>query len=238
VASISIESYSWAYFTVNTRAVYLRERPHDVPEDCLALAPFLDMFNHSCDAQVEAGLDLVGDGDQYQIVSRPGFSKYNEVFINYGVHDNLKLHFEYGFALSDNADDAVPVKLRDLCSYASAVKMTLDVAAQSGLAGTMSVAASEPSWNLLACVYILSMPPDRVYQWNEIYDIDLEQNIQVTRGLRKTLLRKEEELYASLSALGEMSLRTRSCEAVEVLIKLHSEILRRAIASLKCDSAS
>ena len=30
----------------------------DIPEDCLALAPYLDMLNHSAGADVQAGIDL------------------------------------------------------------------------------------------------------------------------------------------------------------------------------------
>ena len=63
----------------------------DEPEDCLALAPYLDMFNHSPIADVEAGLDLVGEinGSNYQIVSNVGFERHSEVFISYGRHGNL-----------------------------------------------------------------------------------------------------------------------------------------------------
>ena len=69
-----------------------RENQYDDPEDCLALAPYLDMFNHSSSADVEAGVDLVGgDGDSrnyYQIVSNVGFERHSEVFISYGRHGN------------------------------------------------------------------------------------------------------------------------------------------------------
>ena len=69
-----------------------RENQYDDPEDCLALAPYLDMFNHSASADVEAGVDLVGGGgdsrDHYQIVSNVGFERHSEVFISYGRHGN------------------------------------------------------------------------------------------------------------------------------------------------------
>ena len=68
-----------------------RENQYDDLEDCLALAPYLDMFNHSASADVEAGLDLVGDVEghnYYQIVSNVGFERHSEVFISYGRHGN------------------------------------------------------------------------------------------------------------------------------------------------------
>ena len=70
-----------------------RESPSDDPEDCLALAPYLDMFNHSPSADVEAGVDLVirenNGRSNYQIVSNVGFERRSEVFISYGRHGNM-----------------------------------------------------------------------------------------------------------------------------------------------------
>lgn len=47
----------WAWSTVNTRSVYLQTEPHallilDPEESHLALAPFLDLLNHSDCSQV------------------------------------------------------------------------------------------------------------------------------------------------------------------------------------------
>merc|ERR550532_903808 len=64
------DEYAWAWFTVNTRAVYFKTsnskqngldaHQTDLGDDQenLALAPFLDLFNHSSMANVEAGLNL------------------------------------------------------------------------------------------------------------------------------------------------------------------------------------
>ena len=46
--NVSKEKFAWAWFTVNTRGVYFPDQ-----HDNLALAPFLDMFNHSCHVQVQ-----------------------------------------------------------------------------------------------------------------------------------------------------------------------------------------
>lgn len=59
-ATDSVFSYSallWAWCTVNTRAVYLRTRRRDClslePDTC-ALAPYLDLLNHSPNVQVRS----------------------------------------------------------------------------------------------------------------------------------------------------------------------------------------
>ena len=46
---------------------------------------------------------------------RPG----DQVMINYGPHNNITLYSEYGFLLSDNADDHLPLHLRDLVDVAA-----------------------------------------------------------------------------------------------------------------------
>ena len=46
--NVSKEKFAWAWFTVNTRGVYFPDQ-----HDNLALAPFLDMFNHSAHVQVQ-----------------------------------------------------------------------------------------------------------------------------------------------------------------------------------------
>jgi hypothetical protein len=63
--------FEWAWFTVNTRAVYLAADPRESQssknswgsdkwqaEDSLALAPFLDLLNHSGDVTVQAGINI------------------------------------------------------------------------------------------------------------------------------------------------------------------------------------
>lgn len=53
----SYRAFLWAWCTVNTRAVYLRSRRQEClsaePDTC-ALAPFLDLLNHSPHVQVRS----------------------------------------------------------------------------------------------------------------------------------------------------------------------------------------
>jgi hypothetical protein len=76
--------FEWAWFTVNTRAVYLAADPRDSKnisrgssnnswgsdkaEDSLALAPYLDLLNHSGSVSVQAGINI------YPCKHRQGFS--------------------------------------------------------------------------------------------------------------------------------------------------------------------
>ena len=98
-----LSEFAWAWFTVNTRAVYLDQDPRfhhqnntqNKSEDCLALVPFLDLLNHDSSVEVRAGVSP--DNTGYRIISQTRVDKYDQVFINYGPHDNTKLLLEYGF---------------------------------------------------------------------------------------------------------------------------------------------
>ena len=52
--SFTWELFKWAWSTVNTRCVYLRTPDMEglKAADCIALVPFLDLFNHSSTARV------------------------------------------------------------------------------------------------------------------------------------------------------------------------------------------
>jgi len=103
--NVSKEKFAWAWFTVNTRGVYFKDG-----YDNLALAPFLDMFNHSCQVAVQ----VEKTEHFYNLKSSNTFPKHSQVFINYGPHDNLKLYLEYGFVIPENPQDCVNFTLEDI----------------------------------------------------------------------------------------------------------------------------
>ena len=139
--AIELDQFSWGWFTVNTRAVYFdnksRNEGNYFPNGCdleenenLALAPFLDMFNHSSQADVNVGPNLIMDdsnvaangtaeswnifeadksnkGKTYQIITNTEYKKYEQVFINYGPHGNIRLFMDYGFIEANNPNDFV-----------------------------------------------------------------------------------------------------------------------------------
>lgn len=112
--------FLWSWCCVNTRAVFIE--PRLVPShklllkdrNCLALAPFLDMFNHSDSAEVKVELNC--NNNCYEIITLQPFKKFREVFINYGPHSNSKLFLEYGFLLPSNKNDSIPIKFNHIVS--------------------------------------------------------------------------------------------------------------------------
>ena len=108
------EEVEWAYLTVNSRTVFLDENFHSslllgTDAGNCALAPFLDLLNHSHEASMTASLDT--NDNCYKIVTHSAYAEGQQVFINYGAHDNAFLFVEYGFVLADNPYDGYPISL-------------------------------------------------------------------------------------------------------------------------------
>ncbi len=230
--AITSSSYSWAYFTVNTRAVYLREHTSDSAKDSLALAPLLDMFNHSCSAEMDAGPNSttaeVG-GDCYQIVTRKGYSRYRQVFINYGPHDNLRLCLEYGFAMPNNSMDSVPIRLSDFRRVGIGHEDNVATARKSGLADKMTLSKSGPSWNFKAVAYILQMAPNRLPDWREVFEVDLDSDAAVAAWIEKVLQDREEGVSSAQKKLRGMDSLSESANVLLDLIEMHLTLITSAL---------
>jgi len=126
----TLADYKRAYFAVNSRSVYLNSRQlkparsHFQPllsgDTNLALAPFLDLFNHSDSVQTTAELQLKTNGKGHDYVltlnalPKSELRPYEQLFISYGALSNLKLLTEYGFYLERNAHNFFEFSLLDI----------------------------------------------------------------------------------------------------------------------------
>ncbi|XP_068630742.1 SET domain-containing protein 4 [Battus philenor] len=134
--------YEWAYFTVNTRCVFmdltkvinLQEIHSSIialisDNTKISLCPYLDMINHSPNAKNETKLVVSSDiknislntieedvftNVQFSIYTKNNFKPYTQVFICYGDSHNLKLITEYGFYLPSNDLDYVNFSFDDV----------------------------------------------------------------------------------------------------------------------------
>lgn len=87
----------------------------DEEDNSVALAPFLDMFNHSVDAETEMRIDK--KQKTYIIRTLKRIRKFEQIFISYGAHSNWKLLKEYGFIQEDNPHDFVQFTFDEVLSY-------------------------------------------------------------------------------------------------------------------------
>ncbi|KAF9384069.1 SET domain-containing protein 4 [Podila verticillata] len=103
---LSYEEYEWAWLVVNTRCIYLDAKKQDAADN-IALAPMLDFLNHTPDAKTEGR--FCTKTKSYQIKTLLPYKKGEQVFINYGPHDNCFILVEYGFVTLDNPYNYVTV---------------------------------------------------------------------------------------------------------------------------------
>lgn len=141
----TISIYEWAYFTVNTRCVYMDLSKlidlknvetsilnviHDNTK--ISLCPYLDMINHSPSARNETKLmvsknivnikvnylsEKLFSDVSFSIYTKNNFDPYTQVFICYGDSHNLKLITEYGFFLPANDLDYVSFNYDDILMF-------------------------------------------------------------------------------------------------------------------------
>lgn len=141
--NFTLEDFKWAYFVCNSRSVYIngstleplvdqlvfKKLLSDAPN--MALAPLLDLFNHSEKAVTKCQLSHSGGfisqnsekikrGEvhlSYQLQTAKAVKKFDQVFINYGSFNNTKLLLEYGFVLPNNQIDFLEFSLDDINNY-------------------------------------------------------------------------------------------------------------------------
>lgn len=128
----------WAFFAVNSRSVFID--PYKVKRICptkhfadllsdkpnIALAPFLDLLNHS-DTVATSEPEFFVPRDTtdtaqltYKLCSTASYRPYDQIFISYGTLDNTRLLLEYGFILRDNAHDCVRLDMTDVAAFLEA----------------------------------------------------------------------------------------------------------------------
>jgi SET domain len=141
--NFDLDTFKWAYFVCNSRSVYVNGKSLEPLVECpkfkeiisdspnMALAPLLDLLNHSDQAvtksqlthndisiEINAAKILSGEFPlSYQLFTSTPVKKFNQIFINYGNYNNTKLLVEYGFTVAENQFDFLEFSLEDINSY-------------------------------------------------------------------------------------------------------------------------
>ncbi|BET01383.1 ATP-Hypothetical protein cassette subfamily B, member 7 [Nesidiocoris tenuis] len=166
----TFDEFRWAWFTVNSRSVYLSpsvNKPCDIQlsdPNNIALAPFLDMINHSDLAKVNVLFDEANS--TYSIVTLVPYKKHQEVFINYGSHSNEKLYLEYGFVLPSNCNDSVAFTFEEIVNAVRSVVVEINPLPKNrycflkshGFFSDLYCGRDGLSWNARALIYVLVQP--------------------------------------------------------------------------------
>jgi hypothetical protein len=145
--SKSLFTYTW--LIVNTRTFYWdypdlpkshvrlpKKRPQLTADDCYAMCPFMDYFNHS-----DVGCNPKYDAKGYSVTADRDYKAGEEVYVTYGPHTNDFLLVEYGFALGSNANNSLPLDHVILPQLSSTQAATLK---EDGFYGNYTLTPTAP----------------------------------------------------------------------------------------------
>jgi hypothetical protein len=150
IPAISKDLFTYTWLIVNTRTFYWeypdlpnshprlpKKRKQLTADDCYAMCPFMDYFNHS-----DIGCDPQSDNKGYSVTADREYKAGEEVFVSYGTHTNDFLLVEYGFILESNLNDSIPLDhlLLPLLSKEQAEALKED-----GFHGNYTLSSKEPT---------------------------------------------------------------------------------------------
>uniref|UniRef100_A0A8C0PUF5 SET domain-containing protein 4 n=1 Tax=Canis lupus familiaris TaxID=9615 RepID=A0A8C0PUF5_CANLF len=172
----SIFSYRallWAWCTVNTRAVYVKHRQRQcfsTEPNTYALAPYLDLLNHSPEVQVKGAFNE--ETRCYEIRTASNCRKHEEVFICYGPHDNQRLLLEYGFVSIHNPHACVYVSEDILVKYLPTtdkqMNKKISILKDHDFIENLTFGWDGPSWRLLTALKLLCLEAEEFTCWKKV----------------------------------------------------------------------
>ncbi|VDL63235.1 unnamed protein product [Nippostrongylus brasiliensis] len=116
VPHVTYRKFLWAWHVVNTRCIYVENKPHASVDnsagDTLAVIPFVDMLNHEPNAKGIAMLERYAK--KYMVRATHFILDDQEVTVCYGPHDNARLWMEYGFTIPNNPNGKKAMAGRDI----------------------------------------------------------------------------------------------------------------------------
>lgn len=244
---INFNLFKWAFYTVNTRAVYidtLKSTNNYINiknSDNLGLAPFLDLFNHSYDASVDVNLimDNNNNSEYYQIITLNSFNKNSQVFINYGSHSSLKLYLEYGFFIPNNSLDEVYIDYDDVKKIYHVNKNDNEFIITNGFHKNIGFTCNNLNYNAKILLFILTSTSNsknydfiriKIYS-NEEFNSNELFNINYLAN--KLIVFKKKKLNDTLNNMSCVINKTESFKMAINLINEHLKILDNCLNYLK-----
>ncbi|XP_078265820.1 SET domain-containing protein 4 [Rhinoraja longicauda] len=236
------DALRWAWCSVNTRTVYMEHKKSEFlsrEPDVYALAPYLDLLNHSPAAQVSAAFNQ--QSRCYEIRTLTRCRRHEQVFICYGAHDNQRLLLEYGFVATHNLHSAVYVDKDILCNHLSPMDKLLNgklsFLQDNGLLENLTFGDDGPSWRLLTALKVLCLRTEEyslrknVPLGLSVSDENERSSLELAESLCLQLLNENQQLMQQVYKLTED--RAEILEQLQLVVSLRREELRILRASLE-----
>lgn len=240
---ITFKKYKWAYYVVNTRAVYIdakllheKNTFYIKQPNNLALAPFLDLFNHDINTAVK--VSIITDDNQnqfYQIITLKPFDKESQVFINYGAHNNLKLYIDYGFFIPYNPLDEIHFDILEIQRCFNIPKSKLDFIIFNSFHKNMSFTRDGLNYNATITLFILGTKLKKDYWKMKIYSetFDPHELCFINKLAISILNMKKMEYTRVLNNMRNLKSKSQSFSIAIDLVDEYINILHAAFNYIK-----
>ncbi|KAM6382788.1 SET domain-containing protein 4 isoform 1-T8 [Alca torda] len=202
----------WAWCTINTRTIYMKHSQREcfsLEPDVYALAPYLDLLNHSPNVQVKAAFNE--QTRSYEIRTNSQCKKYKEVFICYGPHDNQRLLLEYGFVAMNNPHSSVYVSSDTLLKYFPPLdkqrNAKISILKDHDFLENLTFGWDGPSWRLFTALKLLSLGADEFTSWRRTLLGDVisarneQQTLTITAKICHFLIEETQHALLQISQL-------------------------------------
>lgn len=147
-------------------------------DDCLALVPLADGFNHA-----DIGCKVIFSPSGYKIYADREIEKGEEVYTSYGNHSNDFLLVEYGFVLTENRWDEIPLDEIVLPLFSEEQKQQLT---EEGFLGKFVLDKDIVCYRTQVALRLLCMPLNR---WQRLVANGLEDNDEYQMTTDRILLK-------------------------------------------------
>ncbi|NXE49803.1 SETD4 protein, partial [Casuarius casuarius] len=237
----------WAWCTVNTRTVYMKHSQREcfsLEPDVYALAPYLDLLNHSPNVQVKAAFNE--QTRSYEIRTDSQCKKYEEVFICYGPHDNQRLLLEYGFVAIDNPHSSVYVSSDTLFRYFPPLdkqrNAKLSILKNHDFLENLTFGWDGPSWRLLTALKLLNLGEDEFTCWKRTLLGDVisatneEQTLDVTEKICFFLIEETQHVLLQISQLKRDKENLKNHLALVEALRFEDMKILQKSAEILCNS--
>lgn len=160
----NLETFKWSFGILFSRLVRLPSMDGRV-----ALVPWADMLNHSC--EVETFLDYDNSSRGIVFTTDRPYQAGEQVFISYGRKSNGELLLSYGFVPKEgtNPSDSVELLL-SLKKSDKSYSQKLEALRKHGLSASQCFPVQITGWpvELMAYAYLAVSPPSMSSQFEEL----------------------------------------------------------------------
>ncbi|XP_063402966.1 SET domain-containing protein 4-like isoform X4 [Mytilus trossulus] len=241
---ITFNEFRWAWYCINSRSIYYDCDSSPYIADTnknIALAPFLDLLNHSTTAEVEAAFNM--NNNCFEIKTYNSFRKYDQVFISYGAHSNTHLLMEYGFILPDNPHDVYELDYDEIVKVAHNLNFQyIDrkkrIIEENNINRKLVCSKEGVSWSMHAVMKILAMDFTELKNWKFIFKDDPISltNQKAVKKMGHILLKQEllelRSVFVKFPSKDKSRLTPHQNIALN-LLKIEENILQQSIQLLQ-----